>query len=97
MTAELTRQNIILTGFMGTGKSTAGRLLADRLGRRFVDMDTVLAEQFGKSIAAVFAEDGEAAFRMAEARLCQALARDEALVIGTGGGRRSPAVGRRRG
>jgi len=86
MSAPLTRQNIILTGFMGTGKSTVGRLLADRLGRRFVDMDTVLAAQFGKPIAAVFAEEGEAVFREAEARLCQTLARDEALVIGTGGG-----------
>ena len=79
-------QNIVITGFMGTGKTTVGRLLAQRLGRRFVDMDVLLAERFGKPIAAIFAEEGEEAFRAAEAELCAALAAEQALVIGTGGG-----------
>ncbi len=78
--------NIVITGFMGTGKSTVGRLLAERLNRRFVDMDALLAEQFGKPIGAIFVEEGEEAFRSAEAELCQALAQEQALVIGTGGG-----------
>ncbi|MCB0051930.1 MAG: hypothetical protein KDE24_20570, partial [Caldilinea sp.] len=67
-------RNIVLTGFMGTGKTSAGRLLGTRLGRRFVDMDDILVERFGKSIAEVFRDNGEEAFRVAEAQLCQELA-----------------------
>jgi 3-dehydroquinate synthase len=78
--------NIVITGFMGTGKTTIGRLLAKQLSRRFVDMDVLLAEQFGKPIAVVFAEEGEEAFRSAEAELCRTLAGQQALVISTGGG-----------
>jgi len=79
-------QNITLTGFMGTGKSTTGQLLAARLGREFVDMDDRLVAHFGKPIADVFAQEGEAVFRTAEARLCQELAGQSGLVIATGGG-----------
>jgi 3-dehydroquinate synthase len=79
-------RNIVLTGFMGTGKSTIGRLLAERLARPFVDMDATLVEQFGKPIAEVFAQEGEATFRVAEAQLCAQLAAQEGLVISTGGG-----------
>lgn len=79
-------QNIILTGFMGTGKSTLGRLLAERLNRPFIDMDTVLVARLGKPIAAVFAQDGEAYFRAAESALCQELAQKSGQVISTGGG-----------
>ncbi len=79
-------RNIVLTGFMGTGKSTIGRLLAERLERPFVDMDATLVAQFGKPIASVFAEEGEATFRVAEAQLCAELAAQEGLVISTGGG-----------
>jgi 3-dehydroquinate synthase len=80
------QQNIVITGFMGTGKSTVGRLLAERLGRRYVDMDGLLAERFGKPIATVFAEEGEEAFRAAESDLCKELAAEQGLVISTGGG-----------
>ena len=80
------QQNIVITGFMGTGKTTVGRLLARRLDRRYVDMDVLLAERFGKPIAAVFAEEGEEAFRTAEAELCLELAAERQLVISTGGG-----------
>lgn len=79
-------KNIILTGFMGTGKTTIGRLLAEQLHRRFVDMDTRLEAHFGKPIASVFAEEGEAVFRVAESQLCAALAAEQRLVISTGGG-----------
>ena len=79
-------QNITLTGFMGTGKSTTGQLLAARLGREFVDMDDRLVAHFGKPIADVFAQEGEALFRTAEAQLCQALSAQTGLVIATGGG-----------
>lgn len=79
-------RNIVLAGFMGTGKSSVGRLLAAQTGRPFVDMDARLAAAFGKPIAAVFAEEGEAAFRVAEAALCAELAAERGLVISTGGG-----------
>ena len=79
-------KNIILTGFMGTGKSTVGQLLADKLGRRYVEMDAQLEAYFGKPISQVFADEGEAAFRVAEAALCGQLAQQEGLVISTGGG-----------
>jgi shikimate kinase/3-dehydroquinate synthase len=83
---HLSDRNITLTGFMGVGKSTVGWILAARLNRRFVDMDAVLVERFGKPIADIFAEEGEEAFRVAEARLCQELADEVNLVISTGGG-----------
>jgi 3-dehydroquinate synthase len=67
--------NVVLTGFMGTGKTTVGRAVARRLGRPFVDMDAAIEAQAGKSIPRIFAEDGEAAFRRIEARLCETLAR----------------------
>lgn len=86
MQPVLSNQNIILTGFMGVGKSTVGRILSERLNRRFVDMDEVLIERFGKQIPAIFAEEGEEVFRIAEARLCQELAQEQNLVISTGGG-----------
>lgn len=79
-------KNIVLTGFMGTGKTTIGRLLADQLTRRFVDMDEELTRHFGKPIATVFAELGEPAFRQAERELCRRLASEQGLVISTGGG-----------
>ncbi len=79
-------RNIILTGFMGTGKTTIGRLLAERLGRRFVDMDEHIEARFAKSISRIFAEDGEPAFRVAEAELCQQFADERGIIISTGGG-----------
>ena len=78
--------NLTITGFMGTGKTTVGRILAERMGRRFVDMDEQIEAEFGKPIAQIFADDGEEVFRQAEARLCQALAGETSLVIATGGG-----------
>ncbi len=78
--------HIILTGFMGTGKSSVGRQVARRLGRPFLDMDAEIAAQAGKSIPRIFAEDGEAAFRALETRLCKGLSRRRGLVIATGGG-----------
>jgi 3-dehydroquinate synthase len=86
MEKHLSEHNLILTGFMGVGKSTVGRILSERLDRRFVDMDEVLVERFGKSIPEIFADEGEEVFRIAEARLCQELATEQRLVISTGGG-----------
>ena len=82
----MTPPNIILTGFMGTGKTKIGRLLAEQLDRPFLDMDAVLVERFAKPIAAIFAEDGEPVFRAAESTLCAELAQQSGLIISTGGG-----------
>lgn len=81
-----TSLNLILTGFMGTGKTTVGRTVAERLGRLFVDMDQVIEARAGRSIADIFAHEGEAAFRAIEAELCRELAGQGGLVIATGGG-----------
>jgi 3-dehydroquinate synthase len=79
-------KNIVLTGFMGTGKTTVGRTVAQRLGRPFVDMDAVIEQAVGKSIPRIFAEDGEARFRELESALCEKLSARQGLVIATGGG-----------
>ena len=84
--AELCMNNIVLTGFMGTGKSTVGRLLARRLEREWVDMDTLIEERQRMSINQIFARYGEPYFRQLEAELCRELAQAQGLVIATGGG-----------
>ncbi len=87
--------NLVLTGFMGTGKTTVGREAARRLGRAFVDMDDVIAARAGKPIPRIFAEDGEAAFRALEAAVCAELSAQDGLVIATGGGALVNASNRR--
>jgi 3-dehydroquinate synthase len=77
--------NIILTGFMGTGKTTVGRLLAQRLGREFVDTDELIVARAGRPIADIFNEDGETRFREWEAQVAGELAEQRGLVIATGG------------
>jgi shikimate kinase len=64
--ARLPRR-IVLTGFMGAGKSTVGRLLAERLGWPFLDIDSLLTEEHGLSVARIFAHHGEEHFRLVEA------------------------------
>lgn len=80
------KRNIVLMGFMGTGKTTVGLRLADRLGLRFVDMDHVIEERAGKAISRIFAEEGEPHFRRMERALAEELSRQEGWVIGCGGG-----------
>jgi len=79
-------RNIILVGFMGAGKTTVGKALAERLQRDFVDMDVVLEARAGKPIPRVFAEDGEPAFRRMERDLVVELSRRSNQVIAAGGG-----------
>lgn len=83
---NLAERNLVLTGFMGTGKTTVGRGVAQRLGRPFVDMDAVIAERAGRTIPEIFRELGEGAFRQLERALCEELAARQGLVIATGGG-----------
>jgi shikimate kinase len=78
--------NIILTGFMGTGKTAVGREVAVRTGRPFVDLDDLIEQRAGKSIPEIFAQDGEPAFRALEAAVCGEMAAPTGLVIATGGG-----------
>jgi shikimate kinase len=81
-------KNIVLIGFMGSGKSTVGRELHQRLGYPLVDMDQVIEQRAGKSIAAIFAEDGEVIFRDMETSLLGELSAPDAprRIISTGGG-----------
>jgi shikimate kinase len=79
-----TSPNIVLTGFMGTGKSTVGRLLARRLGWPFVDTDALIESRHG-SIPSIFAEHGEARFRELEREISEALAARHGTVVATGG------------
>jgi shikimate kinase len=79
-------RRIVLTGFMGSGKSTVGPLLAGRLGWSFVDVDDVIAAEAGVTIAELFARHGEAAFREREHAAIASLAAGEALVLALGGG-----------
>ena len=82
---EQIETNIILTGFMGTGKTTVGQILAARLGYAFVDTDVLIEARTGRSIPTIFAEDGEAAFRQLEREVAAELASRQGLVIATGG------------
>ncbi len=78
--------NLVLAGFMGTGKSTVGRIVAGRLGLAFVDTDAEIERRARRPIAQIFAQDGEAAFRQMEAEVCQAVAAGRDQVIAVGGG-----------
>ena len=86
--ASLRRQmeNIILIGMPGCGKSTVGKILAERLGKRFVDADEELVERNGRSIPEIFANEGEAGFRTLETQTLMSLGQQSSLVIATGGG-----------
>ena len=79
------KTNVVLTGFMGTGKTTIGRLVAEKLNYEFIDTDQLIEEQIGCTIAEFFRVKGEAAFRKLEAELAQELSHREGLVISTGG------------
>ena len=79
------KPNIILTGFMATGKTTVGRLLAEELGYEFVDTDELIEARSGQSVAEIFHHKGEAAFRDMEADLARELADKQGRVISTGG------------
>ena len=78
---------VVLTGFMGAGKTTTGAVLARLLARPFVDADAELERAAGKSIPAIFAEDGEAVFRELEASMMlELLDRPDPIVVAAGGG-----------
>lgn len=81
----MSKKNIILTGFMATGKTTVGKLLAKDLGYEFVDTDHVIEARNGMTVAEIFRDKGEGAFREMESALARELSEREGLVISTGG------------
>ena len=78
--------SLVLTGYRGSGKTTIGRLLAAELGRPFVDCDDLIAQRAGKTIREIFAEKGEAGFRILEKQAVAQVAKLHDHVIGLGGG-----------
>ena len=77
---------IYLVGYMGCGKSTIGRKLADLMGISFVDLDKYIEERYFKTVSAIFAEEGEERFREKERASLMEVSQFEDVVIGTGGG-----------
>jgi len=82
----MSKRNIVLVGFMGTGKTTVGRLLSERTGMPLVDMDERIEERAGKTINRIFAEGGEKAFRTLERQVARELSAQSGQVVSTGGG-----------
>jgi shikimate kinase len=86
MTVTRSIRNLALIGFMGTGKSVAGRVAAEHLHFTFLDTDHVIEASAGKTINDIFQQDGEPAFRNWERRIVEELTRRDKTVIATGGG-----------
>jgi len=80
------KTSIALIGFMGVGKTAVGKVLAKRLGRKFVELDSLIEQKAGKSIPDIFQQDGEAAFRELEIEVTKEVSKDKNLVIACGGG-----------
>lgn len=80
------KTNIALIGFMGTGKTAVGKLLARKLGRKFIELDLLIKQLAGKPIPEIFEQDGEIAFRELEIEATRKIAREQHTVIAGGGG-----------
>jgi shikimate kinase len=85
---QISRQpaNVALIGFMGAGKTSVGRLVAEHLGFEFLDTDELIQSRAGRTIADIFAKEGEPAFRALEKQVVQELSARTKTVISTGGG-----------
>ncbi len=83
---QMNNSNVILIGFMGTGKSSVGKALAERLGWTFIDSDYVIEQQERRSIPDIFAQEGEAYFREVEHQVIRQLLTESGQVVATGGG-----------
>lgn len=79
-------KNIVLVGFMGTGKSSVGRYLANKLNKKFVELDEEIVKKAGMSISEIFTKKGEPAFREIECQVVEEWSKGENLIISTGGG-----------
>ena len=80
------KKSLVLTGMMGAGKSTIGRLLAKRLKAKFIDIDKIIEKSEKKSIKKIFDEDGEKYFREVEERITLNIIKNKIAVIALGGG-----------
>jgi shikimate kinase len=78
--------SVVLIGYRGSGKTTIGRLLAERLGKSFADCDDLIVKQAGKSIREIFADGGEETFRKLESLVIGELAKRKDTVLALGGG-----------
>lgn len=78
--------NIILCGFMGCGKSTIGKIIAKKTGKKFIDMDSYIEEKAEMKISEIFEKFGEASFRDMEHEACRELSEMKGMVIASGGG-----------
>ena len=79
-------KNIYLVGFMGSGKSTVGKILAEKLNMNFIDIDKFIEEKEGMKIKDIFEQKGESYFRELERKQIEAIVNQEGLVVSTGGG-----------
>jgi shikimate kinase len=79
-------KNIYLVGFMGSGKSTVGKILAEKLNMNFIDIDKLIEEKEGMKIKDIFGQRGESYFRELERKQMKAIVNQEGLVVSTGGG-----------
>lgn len=86
MSVSRAHHNLVLSGFMGSGKTAVGRIAARLLHFKFVDTDSLIVQRAGRTIAEIFAAAGEAAFRALEKQVLVELAQSRQTVIATGGG-----------
>lgn len=82
----LNHRNIVLTGFMASGKTVVGKELAQKIGRKFIDSDVVIEEKCGMAIPEIFEKFGEGYFREVETKVIEELSHEKNAVISTGGG-----------
>ncbi len=80
------KTNIALIGFMGVGKTAVGKVLAEKLNKKFVETDALIEQKAGKSIPEIFQQDGETAFRELEIEVTKEVSQDKNQVIACGGG-----------
>ncbi len=80
------KTSIALVGFMGTGKTAVGKLLAQKLGKEFVEMDVLIEQKAGKTIPGIFHQDGEIAFRELEIEATKEVSQRKNVVVACGGG-----------
>ena len=83
---RIMKSNLILIGFMGTGKTSLGKLLAEKLGRGFIDIDQKIEQDAGISIPQIFERYGEKYFRELEKKTVEEITKRHGLIIATGGG-----------
>lgn len=80
------KSNIVLIGFMGTGKTTVGKILAEKLHKDFIEMDDIISQKANKTIPEIFSQDGEIKFRELEMQISKELSEEKNTVISAGGG-----------